>query len=220
MIGSTNPHVRETPRARRFVTSEANGYAELMRTPSSRLRRILLLALCASFASSAAQAGKLYKWVDANGVTHFSDVPADGAQPITVDGAQSYHAPASRVAAPLPGASPLAGPASGYSSLVVTAPADGAVLWNADGHITVAAALEPALTSGHHLWFELDGTRHEASGASTDVEAPRGEHSLVAVVTDQSGAEVARSAAVSFAVRQNSAVTPPQGPSLPKKPHR
>jgi len=191
-----------------------------MRSPSPRLIRIILVALCAGFAASAAHAGKLYKWVDANGVTHFSDVPAEGAQAVNVDGAQSYRAPASRGVEPTPAGAPAAGHVSGYSSLAVTVPADGAVLWNADGRIAVAASLEPALAGGHHLWFELDGARHEANGASAEVPAARGEHSLAAVVTDQVGAEIVRSATVSFVVRQNSAITPPQGPALPKKPRR
>jgi hypothetical protein len=112
-----------------------------------------------------------------------------------------------------------AGAAAGYASVVLTAPADGAVLWNENGSITVSAALQPVLAGGHHLWFVLDGARHEATGASAEVPAPRGEHSLVAIVTDESGAEIARSDAVSFTVRQNSAIRPPQGPALPKKPH-
>ena len=191
-----------------------------MHSPSLGPGRIVLVALCATLACGVAQAGKLFKWVDANGVTHYSDVPADGAQSVTVEGAQSYHAPATRVATPGATLPPVPGAVAAYASVVVTAPADGTVLWNENGGITVAATLEPALAAGHHLWFVLDGARHEASGTSAEVPAPRGEHSLVAIITDDAGAEIARSASVSFSVRQNSAVRPPQGPALPKKPHR
>ena len=191
-----------------------------MHSPSLGPGRIVIVALCAALSCGVAHAGKLFKWVDANGVTHYSDVPADGAQSVTVEGAQSYHAPATRVATPGATLPPVPGAVAAYASVVVTAPADGTVLWNENGGITVAAALEPALAAGHHLWFVLDGARHEASGTSAEVPAPRGEHSLVAIITDDAGAEIARSASVSFSVRQNSAVRPPQGPALPKKPHR
>jgi len=191
-----------------------------MHSPSLGPGRIVLVALCATLACGVAHAGKLFKWVDANGVTHYSDVPADGAQSVTVEGAQSYHAPATRAATPGAVLPPAPAAVAAYASVVVTAPADGTVLWNENGGITVAAALEPALAAGHHLWFVLDGARHEASGTSAEVPAPRGEHSLVAIITDDAGAEIARSASVSFSVRQNSAVRPPQGPALPKKPHR
>ena len=135
-----------------------------MHSPSLGPGRIVLVALCATLACGVAQAGKLFKWVDANGVTHYSDVPADGAQSVTVEGAQSYHAPATRVATPGATLPPVPGAVAAYASVVVTAPADGTVLWNENGGITVAATLEPALAAGHHLWFVLDratrGLRH------------------------------------------------------------
>jgi hypothetical protein len=189
-----------------------------MRSPSLRLRRLALPALLAWLAPLAL-AGTLYKWVDASGVTHYSDVPAEGAQSVDVAGAQSYHAPASRPASPAVGTVPPAGPVPVYQSLTITTPEPGAVLWNADGDIAVAVSLEPGLASGHHLWLELDGVRHEASDLSVQLPAPRGEHSLVAIVTDAAGLDVIASTPVAFSVRQNSAITPPRGPALPKKPH-
>jgi len=94
-----------------------------MRSPSLRPRRFVLVVLCATLVAGVADAGKLFKWVDANGVTHYSDVPAEGAQPVQVDGAQSYPAPAGRAATPATAAPSPAGAASGYASVVLTAPA-------------------------------------------------------------------------------------------------
>jgi hypothetical protein len=190
-----------------------------MHSPFLGPARIVIPVLCVALSCGVAHAGKLFKWVDANGVTHYSDVPAEGAQSVAVEGAQSYHAPEVR-ASTRPSPAPTAGGAvAAYGSLAVTAPSDGAVLWNENGGITVAADLEPALAVGHHLWFVLDGARHEATGTSAEVPAPRGEHSLVALVTDGAGAEIVRSAPVTFSVRQNTSIRPPQGPAVRKKPH-
>src|ERR1041384_480456 len=43
--------------------------------------------------SGSTQAATVYKWVDANGVTHYSDQPYPGAKKIEVDAAQTYAAP-------------------------------------------------------------------------------------------------------------------------------
>ena len=44
-------------------------------------------------AAPAIAGTKLYKWVDANGVTHWSDTPVDGAKKVDVPAPQSYSAP-------------------------------------------------------------------------------------------------------------------------------
>lgn len=44
--------------------------------------------------AAVAHATTIYKWVDDQGVTHFSDQPFPGAQKVHVDEAQSYTSPA------------------------------------------------------------------------------------------------------------------------------
>jgi hypothetical protein len=69
------------------------------------------------------------------------------------------------------------------------------------------------------LWFELDGRRYDAQGATTlSLPAARGEHVLRALVTDADGHEQIRSAAVTFYVRQATIASPPVGPTL-QRPH-
>ena len=194
-----------------------------MRLRPSPLCRLALIAVLCGAGFGARAGSTLYKWVDANGITHYSDVPAQGAAKIQAEPAQSYHSPA------VPAARPRAAPAApgarvDYTSIAITSPVDGAVLWNADGRVGVSAALEPGLANGHHLWFVLDGARQtdSADGSmSTQLQVARGEHTVAVTVTDASDTEVASSAAVSFAVRQNSAVNAPRGPTLaPKKPRK
>ena len=39
------------------------------------MKRIVLLAACLAIISSAARAGELYRWMDTNGIVHYSDTP-------------------------------------------------------------------------------------------------------------------------------------------------
>ena len=209
----------------RFVTPEANGYARFMRSIRSPLvefcAAVLLVALGAVSASSHASA-TLYKWVDADGITHYSDRPAPGAEKVQIAGAQSYRgastaATPSRRAANAPAAAPR------YSRLEITRPSEGESFVNNGGSVDAAAVVEPGLANGHQLWFVLDGTRQPdpAGGAMTmTFQVDRGTHTMAAVITDETGRELMSSAGITFYVRQNSILAnPPRGPAItpPKK---
>ena len=60
-----------------------------------RLPLLLLLVACATANSTT-----VYKWVDANGVTHYSDQPHPGAEKLEITGAQTYGSHAAAVATP------------------------------------------------------------------------------------------------------------------------
>jgi hypothetical protein len=192
-----------------------------MRSRYSATSRLCLVVALAGAAFVAHGGTPLYKWVDAKGVTHYSDVPEPGATSVEVEGAQGYSAPAVAGARSQGSRGAAATSATAYKMLAISSPEEGGVVWRSDGFVGVSAALEPGLASGHHLWFVVDGTRQSepADALSTRVELPRGTHTVSAVVTDANGAELLGSSPVTFNVRQNSAVTPPQGPALPKKPH-
>src|SRR5580658_4196629 len=66
---------------------------------------LLLLLIMSASASSAT----VYKWVDDNGVTHFSDQPNPKAQKLEITGAQTYDSQSATVAAPPRTAAPGAG---------------------------------------------------------------------------------------------------------------
>jgi hypothetical protein len=162
----------------------------------------------------------LYKWVDADGVTHYSDQPQPGAEEIHVSGAQGYKGGGGRAAASVPQKPPS--PAVTYHLIQITRPQAGETFINPDGHVDVSAALEPGLFPGHQLWIVLDGQRQtEPLGGSftKTVDVYRGTHTVSALVTDESGREVIGSPVIEFYVRDTSRLTPPQGPLVPPKPH-
>ncbi|HUO79726.1 MAG TPA: DUF4124 domain-containing protein [Steroidobacteraceae bacterium] len=177
--------------------------------------RWLGAALCC--VALAAHGGAiLYKWVDADGVTHYSDRPEPGSQKIKVPSAQTYKGGGTTQSSADSRAQPkAAAPGKSYTRLEITNPEDGAVLWNTGGHIEIAAALEPELVNGHELWFVVDGKSQQASAEGTaSVEVVRGSHTVVASVTDPAGQELITSAPVNFVVKQTSIAQPPSGPQV------
>ena len=187
-----------------------------MRSRRSTLGRLCLGAALWCVAFAACGGATLYKWVDADGVTHYSDRPEPGAQKVKIASAQTYAGDA-RPAAAASAQPTSAAASSSYKRLEITSPEDGAVLWNTGGHVDIAATLEPGLLDGHQLWIVLDGKSQQVGPEGTlAVDVERGSHTVTASVTDANGNEMIVSAPVSFVIRQTSVAQPPEGPLLPK----
>lgn len=191
-----------------------------------RIERQLLVAVATAcwlaglLGSGAADAqAQLYRWVDAKGVTHWSDRPVQGAERVDVPAAQGYRpAPVQQrpVSTSAPASEGAAGPVS-YSSVEIVRPANDEAFVNTGGAVDVAASLNPPLAPGHRTWFVLDGQRLEGpspESTSTTLNAERGTHTIAIEIADQSGSVVASSAPVTFHVRQTSIATPPTGPGV------
>ena len=154
-------------------------------------------------------AEEAYRWVDADGVIHYSDRPQPGADEIQLP---SYQPPSgSRAPAPANSsagrsntpAQDAAKPFS-YESLSIAAPAAEETLWNIEGVLNVSLSLSPALQSGHRVRVYFDGTPQMVSGTSFQLDGVyRGVHNLQAEVIDQSGKLMIRSQPSRFYVQQN-----------------
>ena len=208
----------------RFVTPEAKGYARFMRSIRSPLVGFcaaVLLAALGGFGVAAHGSATLYRWVDAQGITHYSDRPAPGAEKVQIAAAQTYKSTPTPASQPRQRGTAPAAPK--YSRLEVTRPSEEEAFVNNGGSVAAAAVVEPVLANGHQLWFVLDGTRQPdpAGGAMTmTFQVDRGTHTMAVVITDETGREIMSSAGVTFYVRQNSIVAnPPRGPLItpPKK---
>jgi Domain of unknown function (DUF4124) len=177
----------------------------------------LLLAVSAS-ASSAT----VYKWVDDNGVVHFSDQPNPKAQKLTIAGAQTYGAQAAAVAAP-PAAAAAAPPAPAATPVcVIDTPAAGQAFldtFSISGHVTLANVGREAQAT-----LRMDGLDISAllgpNGSFAVSQVERGDHTLTLQVTDAHGAVTCEGTAVTFSIRQRSAVAPgvPTVPGAPTAP--
>lgn len=178
-----------------------------------------------AFATAAIANQTVWKWVDANGVTHYSDRPVPGAvrMELNVGRSTSGSSPAAVPAASAPSAPSVsssadASPAAPYRNFEIWSPANGETIPNTGGAVTVNVRVDPNLQPGHQLHLYLDGKLVEgfaADATSFDLtEVPRGMHSAVAIITDVGGKRLQETSAVVFMVRQTSIAQPPVGPAL------
>jgi hypothetical protein len=183
----------------------------------------ILLILAGLALSLAAASQEIYRWVDKNGIVHYSDQPdAPNAELINVIEPNAYEA---QDAATSSGAGPAdadepeddAGE-SPYASLSITTPSPDEVFFGADAVVTVAAELQGTLRPEHTVVFFLNGNRKEADGLSTEYSGlARGSYFLRASILNAAGQPVITSQQTTFHVRQPS-INSPQSPTAPPKP--
>ncbi|MEE9452457.1 MAG: DUF4124 domain-containing protein [Gammaproteobacteria bacterium] len=159
---------------------------------------LLVLLLLLSFTAHAA----IYKWIDDEGVTHFSDQPqAVGAQQITVLSLQSYQSSQPLLEPPFTQIESADEISSAYQSIMITAPADQATLRNNYGTVNVSVSLEPALVANDRLQLLLDAViieqpQHTMSFYLEGIDP--GTHELSVQVIDSADQVIAESEAVTF----------------------
>lgn len=166
----------------------------------------IVLLLCAGVASA-----QTYRWVDEDGVVHYSDRPVEGAEEVSID----YIRPSSMARQPgtvlrrdRRAAADSAAAEQGaetYQSLEIASPAEEETIWNNAGLLTVSLSLQPGLQTGHRVRVYLDGTPTDASSTSVELsDVYRGAHTLQAEVLDASGTMLLRSQPRTFFVQQTS----------------
>jgi hypothetical protein len=175
------------------------------------MRAVLLTLMCmAAAAAQAASGATIYKWVDENGVTHYSDQPHSGAQKIQVQAVQTYKAPPAPRAPPgqLRTNTPV-GPA--YTTCLVSRPTSQEMFQNTQS-VPASVHVEPALRPGDRVAVYLDGAPVPSNipldSEFTLTSVYRGAHSLAVKVEDSNGAVVCQSPSVPFNVRQASVLAP------------
>lgn len=202
-----------TDRRPRFVRGLGRGYAVAMRS-------LLAFILLAALLSPTAVSQEIYRWVDKNGVVHYSDQPGPGAERVTITGTV--------VRQPEPEETPALyqsdrrePPAASVRSLSISSPAMDEAFFGSDASVPVALDLDGELQPGQEVALFLDGRRVPMDGLSTTLTGVgRGAHFLRAAVLDESGNPVITSQQIAFHVRQASTATPPVGPSLRPPPPR
>lgn len=148
----------------------------------------------------------LYRWVDAQGVIHFSDTPQPGAQKIQVSPAQTF--PSNHVSegerAP-PAAQQV------YQTCEIAQP-NAEQSFYAPEVIGISVRLVPDLRQGDQLSMSVDGHGLTSiEGSALDFELPmpdRGAHTLQAVVRDAEGHALCSSTSVTFYVQRPSLLSP------------
>jgi hypothetical protein len=179
-----------------------------------------LISIGCSFAAAAALAGTVYKWVDENGVVHYSDQPHPNAQKITLQEVQTYRESGMTSAAPAapPPPAPVSATSSGYRGCAVVEPQPDQSFANLDS-LTVVVQTDPALHPGDQIFVTYDGQPLNGNAATggrfTISPVDRGTHTLEAVVRDSSGTVLCLAPGITFNVHQPSV----QSPTNPIRPH-
>jgi hypothetical protein len=188
------------------------------------MRILYLLVLLACGWTAAAQ--DVWKYVDEQGVTHYTDQFVPGAVKVQLSSGNTTAAEPAGNAGPATSGTTRAAPQRAYRVFQIVRPANQDSVVNTGGALQVAMTLEPALLSGHTVTLYLDGklvTEYPPSSLDHELQnVPRGEHTLVGVIIDENARRVLETAKVTFTLRQKSVLmNPPVGPSVrppPKAP--
>ena len=171
-----------------------------------------MLGLLGLLGAGSLGAQVIYKWVDANGHPHYSDVPREGAIEVAVAAPQSFtpvltaRSDTANVSEPAvndpEGASP-------YTNFAITSPQAEETIWNTGGNISVSLALQPKLSRGHMIRLLLNGREQQqlspGSSRAQLSDVFRGTHQLQAQVVNAEGQVVTSSPTITFYYKQSTA---------------
>jgi hypothetical protein len=165
------------------------------------------LSLLAAF---AVQAAVVYKWVDADGVVHFSDQPSPGAEKIFTSSSSAgtvTSAPRAQSGAQQAPRS-VAASGLGYTEFSISSPVNDQTFFG-DDVIAVHLNLEPSLKPNQSVTWHLNGKQLDTTAAAFSMpHLDRGAYALAATITDQQTGDSQSSNTVTFYVRQPSALAP------------
>jgi Domain of unknown function (DUF4124) len=166
----------------------------------------LMFLLC-----SLALAGvTVYRWVDDQGIVHYSDQPHPNAEKLHVNAAQTYK-PAAVDAASAGGGQSSGAPPAPYRGCAIVQPQDDQAFANIDS-LTVVVQTDPTLHNGDKVYVTVDGQSLNG-GAPTGAQfvlspVDRGTHTAQAQVKDAGGAVQCQTPPVTFHVTQASLLNP------------
>lgn len=165
-----------------------------------------IIAVLAVFTAGVAMA-QAYRWVDENGIVHYSDRPVEGAERIILPESTRPSRPAPTFTRQEPGEPAAEEPQEqfSYEKIEVIAPAPEETLWNIEGVLNVALRIEPALRPTDRVRVYFDGRMQQVSGTTFQIqEVWRGVHNIQAEILDQNGNLMGRSLPNRFYVQQSS----------------
>jgi hypothetical protein len=167
------------------------------------------IALGLSALISAVPAAVVYKWIDADGVVHFSDQPVPGAEKITTSGGSTRGI----LSQPMPGGGaaqpekPKPRPAQHVS---ISSPAPDQTFTGGE-QVSASLSVEPALTPSQTVTWTLNGAQVGQDPNATQISLPdlaRGTYTIAATVSDSVSGESISADPVTFNVVRPSVLSP------------
>jgi hypothetical protein len=163
--------------------------------------RILIVPLLVLFAGTVSAADPVYKWVDENGVVHYTDKPpSDNAKPAKLPPLHTYKSGTN------PNLSKFdkgaqGGKATGAAQIELVTPAQDETFRGGERAVPVAVVVTPQLKEGQRLIYLLDGTPQATPTTNTSfafTEVNRGSHTAAVTLVDEAGNTLATSKTVTF----------------------
>lgn len=174
---------------------------------------VALLSMCIALSATAAE---LWRWKDADGVTHYADRPVPGAERIDVQTTQlSSGTSASTPAAPQAPPVPPSPAVTKYTRCAVASPMNDEV-FNAADSVSARVDIEPALQAGHRLQVLMNGSVFAdwpPNQFAYTMSLYRGSYTLNVRVVDANGRTLCAGSAITFHVRQPSLLAPGRRPA-------
>ena len=154
---------------------------------------------------------EVYKRVNPDGSVEFTDVPdKKGEKPIAIEPSSSYSPPKQPLTLPTP-KGPDKKAFAGYESVNITQPADGAIIRDNTGNLTVSVTSSPALQDGDSYVLLMDGSKvgEGRTGTFKLSNIPRGSHTLWVQIQDGEGNSLIQPRAVTFDLKRFSKLLKP-----------
>ncbi len=174
-----------------------------------------LIIACIALIPLAGNA-EIYKWVDKDGSTHFSDQAPSGKNVEKLDIKPSditVMKPNQRAsaAANTSSKSTASKTQSKYTSIKITYPTDNLAIRANDGSIKILCNITPSLNTKkrHKIRFYIDGQAISSIGTTCEITLSalnRGSHSVAAEIIDKNGKPLLKSATHTFHLKRVSAL--------------
>ena len=162
---------------------------------------IIMLALFSGSVSCA----QIYRWTDASGIVHFSDIPHEGAETVNLPKSQTQmpSSPKQRQSNSASGQSSEQSAEAGdsYEQVSIAEPQNEATIRNNQGMVPILVSLQPPLMKEHKLQLLFDGKVMGAPQSDTAFilnGIERGSHTIAVNVIDSQGAVLATTEAVTI----------------------
>ncbi|MGA2343878.1 MAG: DUF4124 domain-containing protein [Steroidobacteraceae bacterium] len=168
------------------------------------------IALGLSALVSAAPAAVVYKWVDADGVVHFSDQPVPGAEKIFTSGASTRGILSQPAPSGGGGQDKQKPPSKVIQHVAITSPAPDQTFTGGQ-QVSASLSAEPALAPSQLVSWTLNGAPVGEESNATDLTLPdlaRGTYTLSATVSDSVSGQSISADPVTFNVMRPSVMSP------------
>ena len=162
---------------------------------------------------------QVYKWVDKDGVVHYSSQPPnDNAQPAKLPPLQTYKGGTNpnlnKFQAPN-----KAGNVSVGSTIEIVTPSSDETFRGGDAVVPIAVMVTPQLAEGQKLVYLLDGAPASPPTTNTSYAlrgVDRGMHTVSVTMVDAAGETLATSASVTIHMKPPTVDSKPAKPGTPK----